>query len=56
VWCWRGCANLDFGFNPEEIRYHLLKAGKVPAACPTFSVTSAILGVPRIGEMRRGKY
>lgn len=25
--------NLDFWFNPAEIKYHLLKAGKVPSNC-----------------------
>jgi hypothetical protein len=24
---------LDFWFNPAEIKYHLLKAGKVPSSC-----------------------
>ena len=28
-----GAGGLEFWFNPDEIRYHLLKAGKVPAAC-----------------------
>jgi hypothetical protein len=28
-----GDGGVDFWFNPEEIKYHLLKAGKPPATC-----------------------
>jgi hypothetical protein len=28
-----GAGGLEFWFNPDEIRYHLLKAGRVPSTC-----------------------